>query len=270
MSADDSEFRVDPAIAMVAVSSNKLPSAARIVSVCGINTSEKKGFLSSLFGKRTSSSKEFEWEDTNLVFPFKGSHVAVSFMPGPIPWTDLEGPCATSWWWPEATEIMKTHEYHFLVTIIGGSIGPVDRRVLLTKLVSEVIKGADAVGVYWGEGTLVHEPGAFIRQAKSVNAQEIPGPLWIDVRVAKNPDGTFRCFTTGLNPLGFLEVEVPSSTLAPEELMSFIGDTTCYIVNNRLQIPDGDTMGRTATEKYKVKYGPSMFDRPKVMHLIMV
>jgi hypothetical protein len=191
-------------------------------------------------------------------------------MPGPIPWTDLEGPCATAWWWPEATELMKTHEYHFLVTIIGGDIEPVDRRVLLTKLVSEVIKGTDAVGVYWGEGTLVHEPGEFVRQAKDVNAQEIPAPLWIDVRIEKNPDGTFRCFTTGLNPLGFLEIEVAKSTLEPDELMSFIGDTACYIVNNRLQIPEGDTMGRTATEKYKVKHGPSMFDRPKVMHLIMV
>ncbi|MGC3972440.1 MAG: DUF4261 domain-containing protein [Pirellulales bacterium] len=60
------------------------------------------------------------------------------------------------------------------------------------------------------------------------------------------------------------------SSLPPEELMEFIGDTACYIANNQITIPDGDTMGRSATEMYKVKYGPSMFDREEVMTLVMV
>ena len=48
--------------------------------------------------------------------------------------------------------------------------------------------------------------------------------------------------------------------------MGFIGDTACYIVNSRLQIPDGDTMGRSASERFKVRHGASMFDRGRVMH----
>ena len=140
---------------------------------------------------------------------------------------------------------------------------------MLTKVVSAVVANTDAVGVYWGEGTLVHEPSEFLKRARTVSADDVPGTLWLDVRVEENPDGTLRCFTTGLAPLGFLEIEVQESGLAPEELMTFIGDTACYIVDKRLHIADGDTMGRTATEMYKVRHGPSMFDRPKVMHLVM-
>ena len=164
---------------------------------------------------------------------------------------------------------MRGHTNFFLVALIGGSIEPVERRVVLTKVVSAVVADTNAVGVYWGEGTLVHEPSEFLQRASTVSAQNIPGTLWLDVRVVRNPDGTLRCFTTGMSPLGFLEIEVEKSSLAPEELMDFIGDTACYIVNNRLHVPDGDTMGRTATEMYKVRHGQSMFDRPKVMHLAM-
>jgi hypothetical protein len=190
-------------------------------------------------------------------------------MLGACPWSVLEGPCAKALLLPVAANAMRRHTNHFLVVLMGGSIAAVERRIILTKVVGAVLADTDALGVYWGEGTLVHEPSEFRKRAATASANDIPGSLWIDVRVEKNGDGTFRCFTTGMAPLGFLEIEVEKSTLPPDELLGFIGDTTCHIVNNRLQIPDGDTMGRTATEKYKVQHGRSMFDRPKVMHLIM-
>lgn len=132
-----------------------------------------------------------------------------------------------------------------------------------------MVRHSDAVGVYWGEGTLVHEPNEFIRQSRSISANDIPGTLWLDVRVEENPDGSFRCFTTGMAPLGFLEIEVQKSDLPPDELIGFVGDTACYIVNNRLHIPEGNTMGRSASEQYKVLHSASMFDRPKVMQLVI-
>ena len=66
--------------------------------------------------------------------------------------------------------------------------------------------------------------------------------------------------------MGFLEIEVARSLLPAEELMEFIGDTACYIVNGR---NDGETMGRTATERYKVRHVPSMYSRGMVMRLVM-
>jgi hypothetical protein len=268
MSSPTEETKVDAAIAMVATSSRRLPDVAGILAACGM-ASAGRGVLGSIFGRKSAPSDDHRWDDGHLVFPFRDAQLAVSLMPAPVPWSDLEGPCATAWWWPEATEHMRRHRYHFLVALIGGSIDQVERRVILTKVVSAVVSGTDAVGVYWAEGTVVHEPGQFVEQAESASEDDIPGPLWIDVRIEENDDGSYRCFTTGMAHLGFLEIEVERSRLAPEELMEFIGNTACYIVNGRKQIEDGETMGRTESERYKVRHVPSMFDRSPVMSLVM-
>ncbi|MCU0718675.1 MAG: DUF4261 domain-containing protein [Pirellula sp.] len=270
MSNQEPDSRTSAAIAMVATSSAKLPDRSGILKACGVKPASNIGILGTLFGRTQPTAAEHQWQDNNLIFPYRDSQLAVSLMPAPIPWSQLEGPCSTAWWWPQATSEMKAHTHHFLIAIIGGSIEPIERRLILTKVVSAVLRGGDAVGVYWGEGTLVHEPAQFILQSKSASAKDIPGTLWIDVRVEQNDDGTFRCFTTGMEPLGFLEIEVANSILPPEELMMFIGNTACYIANNRLHIPEGNTMGRTATEQYRVLHTASMFDRSKVMQLVMM
>lgn len=268
--ADESDsFPTDPAIAMVATSGDRLPRAASIVAAAGVRGGGKGGFLRSLFGRGSAPPAEHEWEGPALVFAVGDAQLAVSLMPGPIPWSDLEGPCATTWWWEDAAEQMRSHTHHFLIALIGGSLEPIERRLLLTKVVAAVVAESEAVGVYWGEGTLVHEPSRFLKAAKGADADNIPMPLWVDVRVEPNPDGTSRCFTTGLAALGFLEIEVRNSALKREELWEFVGDIAMYVVSGRKQIPDGDTMGRTADEKYRVRHGKSMFDRPRVMQLIM-
>jgi hypothetical protein len=276
MSADEREDdedgeKGDIAIAMVATSSTRLPAAQEIVAAAGGRSARSPSLLGRLFGSKPGAASKQQWEGTNLVFKFRDGMIAVALMPGPIPWDDLEGPCATSWWWPEATQRMRGHKYHFLVTVMGGTIPPVERRVILTRIVSAVIRHTDAVGVLWAEGTLVHEPSTFLEQAEGISETQIPGPLWIDVRVEKNDDAddTLRCFTTGLAPLGHMEIEVPRATLKPQELLEFVGDTACYIVNTNTPIADNETLGRTATEKFKVRHAKSMFDRGTVMRIDM-
>lgn len=227
------------------------------------------GSLRSFFGGRSRASSHDGWKSGVLIFPHEGAEVMVCLMPVPVPWSSLAGPCATSWLWPEATECMEAHQCHFLVVVRGGSLEPVERRLILTRLTAAVVRDADAIGVYWCEATLVHEPDMFLELAKSARPHDIPGMLWIDVRVEEYEDGTRRCFTTGLAPLGFLEIEVRKSYLAADELMNFIGDTACYIVNSRLHISAGETMGHTESEQYTVLHGPSMFDRGKVMQIVM-
>jgi len=260
----------DVAIAMVATSSLRLPPAKEIVAAAGGRSSKSPSLLGRLFGAKPNAPAEQQWQDKNLVFNFRDGMIAVALMPGPIPWSDLEGPCATAWWWAEAAERMRAHTYHFIVTVMGGTIPPVERRVILTRLVSAVLRHTDAVGVYWAEGTVVHEPTSFLEQAEGISETQIPGPLWIDVRLETNDDETLRCFTTGLAPLGHLEIEVPRATLKPQELLEFVGDTACYMVNTSTPIADGETLGRTATEKFKVRHMKSMFDRGTVMRINMV
>lgn len=267
MSTDEDFSRVDSAAALVATSTDKLPAASRILTACGIKSKRSLGPIASVF--RHKPAIAYEWDEGVLEVPFRGGRLIVGLMDVPIPWSQLEGPCATAWWWPEATERMREHKYHLWVVLTRGAIEPIERRLILTKAVAAILRSTDAVGVYWGEGTLVHEPKEFVLQAKSATPADIPGPLWIDVRVEENDDGSFRCFTTGMAPLGFLEIEVTRSTLPRFELMEFVGDTVCYIVNGRLRIAPGETMGPSATEQYKVRHSSSRFDRGTVMQLVM-
>jgi hypothetical protein len=245
---------------MVATSSPRLPDTTKMLLASGISVDERDAI---------QVASEIQWGGNSLVFGYEDAQVAVSLMPMPIPAKELEGPCATAWWWPDAVRQLETHRYHFLLTLIGGTVEPVERRIVLTRLTSAVVRHTDAVGVYWGEGTLVHEPAAFVREAQRIDAGHIPGHLWIDVRVERNQGGTHRGFTTGMEPLGFPDIEVQKSERDPEELMAFIADTAAYIVNNRLHIQDGETLGRSADEQYEVRHGRSMFDRSRVMRILM-
>ena len=202
---------------------------------------------------RKPAADTLVWEDNNLVFPLGDAQVAVSLMPGPIPWSSLEGPCATAPSWPEAAEAMRRHKYQLVVAVIGGTIEAVERRVILTRLVGAVASDTDAVGVYWGEGTLVHEPKQFVREAKAVSADDIRGRSGLTCGLRKTPTARSAALRPDWQPLGFLEIEIERATVPPEELMGFVGDTACYVVNRRLHIRDGETMGRTPTEQYKVR-----------------
>lgn len=257
------------AVAMVAVSSGRLPDAASLLKAVSSDGAARAGLLGRLFGGRKEAPPG-QWADQNLVVQTPEGMVMVSLMPGPIPWTELAGPCATAWWWPNAAEEMKKHKLHFVVGIMGSKADAIETRLRLTRLTSAVVRGSDAVGVYWGDGTVVWPAMDFVQQATTCDSKALPVPLWVDFRVEKNPDRTLRGFTTGMAPLGFREIEVRQSSLPPRELLEFVGDISFYILNNRVPVKDGETMGRTADEKYKVKFGPSMFDRPEVMQLIML
>ena len=93
--------------------------------------------------------------------------------------------------------------------------------------------------------------------------------LRLDVRVERNSDGTFRCFTTGMTRLGHMEIEVERTKRSPDELWGFIGDTAAYMVQQNVHLKDKETVGPSATERYTVRHKPSMFDRGTVLKILM-
>jgi hypothetical protein len=193
--------------------------------------------------------------------------VAISLMPVPIPWSELEGPCATAWWWPEATERMREHESHVIVALMGRAASPVERHILLTHLVSAVAATASAAGIYWGGGTVVHEPIAFQEQSAELTPDNLAPHLWVDMRLEPNEDVSFRYFTTGMESFGCLEIEIDRSRRQPEEILDFGYDIVNYVLMRGAPINDGETFGRSANEKIKVRHKSSMWKRRTVMKL---
>jgi hypothetical protein len=182
----------------------------------------------------------------------------------PYPWSDLEGPCQTSWMWPPGTPAMslKDHKSHVLVTAIKGTGDAISRRIVLTHLVGRLASVTGVVGIYWPEATLVHYPPIFAEMAAAASPKEPPLYLWVDFRVLREDDGTLTCFTTGLAPLGLMEMEITGLRMPPGELREWAVNIAAYMLDRGSPIPHGDTIGATAKEKLRITHGPSSFGAP--------
>jgi hypothetical protein len=237
-----------PLLAMVALNTPSLPSATALL-----------GSLKAIPGIAVDLGS-VQTKDNAFVFGPGKDHAAIALVSAPIPWSNLEGPCATAWWWPEATERTKGHSAHILVALVGETGNVVQRHITLTHLTTAVASHTDAVGIYWGGGRLVHDPQAFIEQAQNISPGNLPLPLWIDFRVEANDDGSCRLFTTGMKALGKTEIEIPHSEKEPAEVFNFACSIADYIITSNPNVEDGHTLGRSATEKIRASYAPSMWD----------
>ena len=196
--------------------------------------------------------------------------LATTAIPQPIPWSELEGPAATAFWWPEATVMLRKHKAHLLMALMRTpEMSPLERRLAMTRLVAAALPNSDATGVYWGEGTLVYPPGQWRKAANAATLDSPPVQLWVDVRVEPLDDKHIRCFTTGRTAFGLPEMEVPSTTADPDLVYGLIGDTTTYQITTGAVIKSGETIGHDAETRFPVTEGPSMFDRDPVLRIDM-
>ena len=77
---------------------------------------------------------------------------AVTLVPRPVPWSQLEGPCATAWYWPTATEALRDHQAHLLVALVDEGSKSIDKSMALTQLVSGLVGTSPVQGVFLGAG----------------------------------------------------------------------------------------------------------------------
>lgn len=199
-------------------------------------------------------------EGGSILFKLGDSLVAISAMPAPVPWSDLEGPCATSLLWRDAAGAVRAHDRHVLVSVLGDA-PPLAAAGLLTRVTAAVMAVApQAIGVYWCNATLVAPRNLFIDFASKVLPLGPPLPIWVDIRVGWNADqSASRGFTTGLAALGLMDIESTTATEPPAQLRQRFEGIATYLLEKGLVIRDGDTLGETADEKLRIVYGPSSF-----------
>jgi hypothetical protein len=183
---------------------------------------------------------------------------AATLVPRSIPQSQLEGPAATAWYWPEAAAALAKHQAHILVTLVDEGGPAVKKAEALTRLSAAMAGTAPSVGVFWGPGRLVHPPQAFIDQAAQRRDGDWPLFLWIDFRIEQQNDGSWRLYTTGLEALGQNEIEVPRYEGPPQELLDFSYNIAHYMLDQRKLIRDGDTIGLTDEVQVIAHRGTSM------------
>jgi hypothetical protein len=194
--------------------------------------------------------------------------IALGKMPAAIPWNDLEGPCATSILWKNAADEVKRHKLHYIVTVMG-ELEPLEMSRLLTQATAATLAACPtAIGVYWGNATLVVPKGIFVDFSREILPHGPPVPIWVDFRVGRETEKSTAGFTAGMKALGHMELETNGSPESPgglrERLMSLVG----YLLEHGPVIRDGDTVGQDADERIRVVYTDSSFGHEgKVMRL---
>lgn len=201
--------------------------------------------------------------------------VTLALMPAPYPATELEGPLATTWLWPpkQPIEQVKRHRSHLLISVSGGSGDPVRRRLILTAVTALAARQAGVMAVYWPEATLVISPRVFVKLAKTMaSPAEPPLYLWVDLRVFQNEDGTMGLFTTGLPPLGHMEIEIPSIDMEPGDLREWLLYVMYYLLDKGPVLKPGETIGttyRTVDLTFRIQHGASKYGHSgKVIRLV--
>lgn len=215
------------------------------------------------------ATQEFEQQDGTISFNMDGAPVFFAYVDAPFPWSDLEGPCATSMLWPNAAEEIQAHRGHWIVTVMGDH-EPIEMATLLTQATAVLLSVLpSAIGVYWGNATLIIPKPMFIDFTKQVLPDEAPLFLWVDFRVGSDtPSGTSG-FTTGMEALGHMELEVHNGPETVPETRERLMDLVGYLLANGPVIEDGNTVGNSAEERILVRYGDSKFGyENKVMRLV--
>ncbi len=215
------------------------------------------------------AATQVEEGDGTLSLQIGNSGVIMARMPAPIPWTDLEGPCATSILWRNAAEEVKRHTRHWIVTV-NGELDPLALSTLLTQTTAAAMAAcSSAIGVYWGNATMIVPKNIFIDFAKEVLPHGPPLHVWVDFRVGKDSEQSSAGFTTGMTALGHMEFEAQNSPEPPGELRERFLALAGYVVENGPVIKDGDTVGEDAEERIRVVYSDSAFGHEgKVMRLV--
>jgi hypothetical protein len=199
--------------------------------------------------------------DNTLSLRLGTSDVVIGTMPAPIPWSDLEGPCATSILWRDAAAAIQGHKSHVIITV-SGELSPIALSTLLTQVTAGVLaSSSQSVGVFWTNAVMVVPKNLFFDFAVKILPLGPPLPIWVDCRVGWTDDSKNASagFTTGLAALHLMELEAEHASEPPSELRKRFEAVARYLLENGPVIKDGDTLGESENEKIRVVYSSSAF-----------
>jgi hypothetical protein len=192
----------------------------------------------------------------------EGEPSMIGLMPAPIPWSQLAGPCATAWWWPDAASVCKPSPAHFIVSTQASDGDVFDANLRLTAIIAALVRAAHAPAVYWGAGTLVRSADDFCGQADRASRELLPLRLWLDFRVEPAGKGELFFATTGMKAFGLMEIETASPYTRADYALDRVFNAAHYLCDHGPVLKDGHTFGLSAGEKIRISHRPSRWQRP--------
>jgi hypothetical protein len=192
----------------------------------------------------------------------KGGTLLVSMMPVPVPNHEAEQAFEYSYSSGLAQYgELAPHRAH-LVAFFRDEPGRSRRDGLIrfTYLLAALAKAAQAGAIYWGDSGATHDARFFIDRARE-HDPDLMLPLWCGFQTV--PDGSARAsmLTLGMRrQLGMMELRVTAPQRDLGEYVGAMFDFLAYAARRGSPVPEGETIGRNANERLKVRHEPSPID----------
>ena len=196
-----------------------------------------------------------EKDDDALVFEVGDMLAAVSLATYPIPNGEAEGNAENNYMWQDAVKVAKEHCAHLMVAVLGKEEDLLEKGKLFTKVVAACCRQEYATGIY--TSGVVFEPRFYEGFADMMQEDELPIFNWIWFGLWRDENG-MNGYTYGLESFGKEEMEVLGTDAKPSDLRDFLASLVSYVLENDVELHDGETIGFAEDDKHTITRSPGV------------
>ena len=193
--------------------------------------------------------------DDALVFEADDMLAAVSLMPYPIPDGEAEANAENNYMWEDAVKAAREHRAHIMVAVLGKEEDLLEKGKLFTKMVAACCRQKYTTGIY--TSGVVFEPRFYEGFADMILEDELPIFNWIWFGLWRDENG-MNGYTYGMEAFGKDEMEVLGADAQPGDLRDFLASLASYVLENDVELHDGETIGFSADDKHTIKRSPGV------------
>ena len=196
-----------------------------------------------------------EKDDDALVFEVGDMLAAVSLASYPIPGGEAEGNAENNYMWEDAVKVAKEHCAHLMVAVLGKEEDLLEKGKLFTKVVAACCRQEYATGIY--TSGVVFEPRFYEGFADMMQEDELPIFNWIWFGLWRDENG-LNGYTYGMEAFGKDEMEVLGTDAKPSDLRDFLASLASYVLENDVELHDGETIGFAEDDKHTITRSPGV------------
>ena len=196
-----------------------------------------------------------EKDDDALVFEVGDMVAAVSLATYPIPNGEAELNAENNYMWEDAVKVAKEHCAHIMVAVLGKEENLLEKGKLYTKVVAACCRQEYATGIY--TSGVVFEPRFYEGFADMMQDGELPIFNWIWFGLWRSENG-MNGYTYGMDVFGKDEMEVLGTDAKPSDLRDFLASLVSYVLENDVELHDGETIGFAADDKHTITRSPGV------------
>ena len=196
-----------------------------------------------------------EKDDDALVFEVGDMVAVVSLATYPIPNGEAELNAENNYMWEDAVKVAREHCAHIMVAVLGKEENLLEKGKLFTKVVAACCRQEYATGIY--TSGVVFEPRFYEGFAEQMSEDELPIFNWIWFGLWRDENG-MNGYTYGLDVFGKDEMEVLGTDAKPSDLRDFLASLVSYVLENDVELHDGETIGFTADDKHTITRSPGV------------